>query len=232
LKKTVSLFLIALALCGAATEAFAVTPAASRRGRKVRKSKRYFWQPVLRGSRESLYRQNEEIDRLGLQRVRDDQHLEQLVLASELVRLEDSRGMRVDPRLDPARRYARFWVRDFLADLGEAFYIQFGGTLQVNSAVRTIEQQRKLTRKNRNAAPAEGEIASSHLAGITVDLSKRGLSRAQKKWLVGYLKDLRDAGLIEAAEERRQAVFHIMVSERYANYREQRDVQATAAGGQ
>jgi hypothetical protein len=231
LKKTVSLLLIGLALLAGATEALAVTPAGSRRGRKVRKHKRYFWQPVLRGSRESLYRQNEEIDRLGLQRVRDDQHLEMLVLQRELVALESTRGMRIDPRLDPSRRYARFWVRDFLADLGEAFYIQFGGTLQVNSAVRTIEQQRKLTRKNRNAAPAEGDIASSHLAGITVDLSKRGLSRAQKKWLVEYLKDLRDAGLLEAAEERRQPVFHIMVSERYGEYREQR-ASRVAAGGQ
>jgi len=231
LKKTVSLLLIGLALLAGATEALAATPAGSRRGRKVRKHKRYFWQPVLRGSRESLYRQNEEIDRLGLQRVRDDQHLEMLVLQRELVALESTRGMRIDPRLDPNRRYARFWVRDFLADLGEAFYIQFGGTLQVNSAVRTIEQQRKLTRRNRNAAPAEGDIASSHLAGITVDLSKRGLSRAQKKWLVEYLKDLRDAGLLEAAEERRQPVFHIMVSERYSEYRDQR-ASRMAAGGQ
>lgn len=231
MKKAVSLLLIALTLLGGALEAFAVSPGQSRRSRKVRRHKRYFWQPVLRGSRESLYRQNEEIDRLGLQRVRDDQHLEALVLENELVALESTRGMRVDPRLDPNRRYARFWVRDFLVDLGEAFYVQFGGTLQVNSAVRTIEQQRKLTRKNRNAAPAEGEIASSHLAGITVDLSKRGLSRPQKKWLVDYLKDLRDAGLIEAAEERRQAVFHIMVAERYSSDREQR-ASRMAAGGQ
>lgn len=229
MKKSVALLLVALTLISGAGEAFALGPQ-TRRSRKVRKNKRYFWQPVLRGSRESLYRQNEEIDRLGLQRVRDDQHLEALIIERELVPLEDSRGMRIDRRLPENRRHARFWVRDFLTDLGEAFYVQFGGTLQVNSAVRTIEQQRKLTRKNRNAAPPEGEIASSHLAGITVDLSKRGLSSTHKKWLVAYLKDLRDAGLIEAAEERRQAVFHVMVSERYSGYRDQRASQSVASG--
>jgi hypothetical protein len=86
------LLLIALTLLGGALEAFAVSPGQSRRSRKVRRHKRYFWQPVLRGSRESLYRQNEEIDRLGLQRVRDDQHLEALVLENELVALESTRG--------------------------------------------------------------------------------------------------------------------------------------------
>jgi hypothetical protein len=36
------------------------------------------------------------------------------------------------------------------------------------------------------------------------------------------LADLREHNLIEAAEERRQAVFHIMVSERYADWRAQK----------
>jgi hypothetical protein len=35
-----------------------------------------------------------------------------------------------------------------------------------------------------------------------------------------YLKNLRDQGLIEAAEERRQKCFHVMVSERYTEFRE------------
>ncbi len=39
-----------------------------------------------------------------------------------------------------------------------------------------------------------GEHASSHLAGITVDLAKRGLTRTQHLWIEEYLKNLRDQG--------------------------------------
>jgi hypothetical protein len=75
-----------------------------------------------------------------------------------------------------------------------------------------------------------GDIASSHLAGITVDLAKRGLTRAQHKWMEDYLKDLRDQGLVEAAEERRQACFHVMVSDRYTEYRETKQVADKLTG--
>jgi uncharacterized protein YcbK (DUF882 family) len=163
-------------------------------------------------------RQNEEIDRLQLPRIEDDAQLEDLKLRQELVQIEESHALRIDPRLEEERRYCRPWTLDFLHDMSDAYYKEFHSYIQVNSAVRTIEQQRKLRRTNRNAAPEAGETASSHLAGLTVDISKRGLSRKQHKWLENYLADLREQGLIEAAEERRQACFHIMVSERYANW--------------
>ena len=86
--------------------------------------------------------------------------------------------------------------------------------------MRTVKIQKKLRRHNRNAAPAEGEIASSHLAGITVDIQRRGLSREQLKWVQDYMRPLKDQGLIEPEEERHQWVFHVMVSGRYTDWRE------------
>ena len=80
--------------------------------------------------------------------------------------------------------------------------------------------QKKLRRHNRNAAPAEGEIASSHLAGVTVDLQRRGMSKKQIHWVEDYLVPLKAAGLVEPEEERRQWVFHIMVSDRYLEWRD------------
>lgn len=186
-----------------------------------------------------MLRQNEEIDRLQIPRIEDAEQLEALKARLELVEIPDGPGMRVDPRLEQDRRYCRIWTLGFLQDLGVAYHKQFKSSLQLNSAVRTIEQQRVLRRKNRNAAPEWGETASSHLAGITVDISKRGLSRKQRKWLDNYLLGLRDQGLIEAAEERRQAVYHIMVSERYTAWREVKvgtpaptatDLDASASG--
>jgi hypothetical protein len=188
------------------------------------------WNPVLRGSHESMLRQNEEIDRLQLPRINDQEQLEELVRNQELVPIHDSMALRVSPAIQADKRYCRPWTNFFLQDMSEAYYHEFHVPLQVNSAVRTLDQQQKLRRHNRNAAPEVGDIASSHLAGITVDLAKRGLTRAQHKWMEDYLKDLRDQGLVEAAEERRQACFHVMVSDRYTEYRETKQVADKLTG--
>ena len=121
----------------------------------------------------------------------------------------------VSPSLKENRRYARPWTAQFVDDLSREFYAKFRKPIEVNSAVRTVEQQRHLMRVNHNAAPAEGEIASSHLAGTTVDIAKRGLSRKQHKWIAEYLADMKKREVIEPEEERRQACFHVMVSQRY-----------------
>jgi hypothetical protein len=132
--------------------------------------------------------------------------------------------LRIDPRLDPDRRYCRPWTREFVEDLADAYHEQFGAQIQVNSAVRTVVVQKKLRRHNRNAAPAEGEIASSYLAGVTVDLQRRGMSKAQIHWVENYLVPLKAAGLVEPEEERRQWVFHIMVSDRYSEWRDKSEL--------
>ena len=63
---------------------------------------------------------------------------------------------------------------------------------------------------------------SSHLAGLTVDLQRRGMTQEQIRWMdLFYMKAL---GLVEPEEERRQWVFHIMVSGHYADWRETRNI--------
>ncbi|HSM87862.1 MAG TPA: DUF5715 family protein [Candidatus Limnocylindrales bacterium] len=182
--------------------------------------RRVAWNPVLRGSHDSMLRQNEEIDRLQLPRIADDQQLLELERTQELVPIQEGPMLRVSPAIKADKRYARPWVNLFLQDMSVAFYKEFRQPLQVNSAVRTMEQQHRLRRSNRNAAPENGDNASSHLAGITVDLAKRGLTRSEHKWVEDYLKNLRDQSLIEVAEERHQACFHVMVSDRYTEWRE------------
>jgi len=88
--------------------------------------------------------------------------------------------------------------------------------------VRTVLVQKKLRRHNRNAAPETGETASSHLAGLTVDLQRRGMTKAQVKWMEEYLRPLKEMGLIEPEEERRHWCFHIMVAGSYDDYRQMR----------
>jgi hypothetical protein len=219
-----AIFVVALAILACAP-AFALhSYVAPRRARHVRRAhlRRLRWNPVFRPSRESLLLQNQEIDRLDLPRIQDDAELEQLKASEDLVPIVAGPTLRFDPRLDPDRRYCRPWTREFLDDLSQAYYKQFRTSIQVNSAVRTVKIQKRLRRHNRNAAPAEGEIASSHLAGITVDIQRRGLNREQIGWVQDYMLPLKQQGLIEPEEERHQWVFHVMVSERYTEWRESR----------
>ena len=145
--------------------------------------RRVAWNPVLQGSMDSMVRQNEEIDRLQLPRIADNDQLMELERTQELVPIQESRALRISPSLQADKKYCRPWCNQFLQDMSEAYYKEFRTPLQVNSAVRTMEQQQKLRRHNGNAAPEVGEHASSHLAGITVDLAKRGLTRAQQPGL-------------------------------------------------
>src|SRR5947209_17042584 len=212
---TSSICLLALA---AAVPTFAASARYTRAHR--RHVRRVAWNPVLKGSVDSMVRQNEEIDRLQLPRITDNEQLLELERTQELVPIEETRALHISPAVQPDKRYCRPWCNQFLQDMSEAYYKEFHTPLQVNSAVRTMEQQHKLRRHNRNAAPEDGDISSSHLAGITVDLAKRGLTRKQHKWIEDYLKNLRDLGLVEVAEERRQACFHVMVSDRYTEWKE------------
>ena len=187
--------------------------------RRGHQGRRIVWNPMFRPSHNSLLRQNEEIDRLELPRIADDDELAQLKARQDLVEISESQMLRFDPRLDPARRYCRPWTRDFVQDLSEAYYRRFHAQIQVNSAVRTVRIQHKLRRRNRNAAPESGETASSHLAGITLDLQRRGMSKQEVRFVESYLFYLRALGLVEPEEERHQWVFHVMVSDRYTEWR-------------
>jgi hypothetical protein len=182
------------------------------------------WNPMFRPSHDSLVRQNEEIDRLDLPRIQDDAELEALKNSGALVPIEESESLKIERSLDPSRRYCRPWTRDFVADLSEVYYRQFHAQIQVNSAVRTVKVQKKLRRRNRNAAPAEGDTASSHLAGVTVDLQRRGMTQEEMRFVEHYLFYLKALALVEPEEERRHWCFHIMVSDRYSDWRQSQTI--------
>ena len=224
------LLLLSLALVA---QAFAVRPVAPTHFHRMHRLHRVRWNPVFKPSHESLLIQNEEIDRMNLPRIYDDAQLERLKESGDLVAIVPNEALRIQPSLDPNRRYCRPWTLDFVSDISAAYYKQFHQQIQVNSAVRTVLVQKKLRRHNRNAAPESGETASSHLAGLTVDLQRRGMSKAQVKWMEDYMKPLKELGLIEPEEERRHWCFHIMVAGNYDDWRmthmlaEQADSDAT-----
>lgn len=170
---------------------------------------------ALKGSHEILVHQNEVADQDGLQRVQDDADLDEMRDRGLLVSLPLNTGMDVDERLPENRRYCRPWTAQFLANLARAHYAQFHTTLQVNSAVRTVEFQHHLIHINGNAAPAEGDTASPHLTGQAIDLAKHGLSLSEIAWMRGYLLPLVQEGKIDVEEEFKQSCFHISVYKQY-----------------
>jgi Family of unknown function (DUF5715) len=184
--------------------------------------------PPLKGSHDSLVRQNVRSNEEGLTRIQDDADLMLMRRGGELVALPTSSALVVDERLPANRRYCRGWTAQFLSDLSRVHYGRFHRSLQVNSAVRTVEYQRHLERVNGNAAPAEGDDASPHLTGATIDIAKKGLSMEEVGWMRAYLAPLQAAGKIEVEEEFYQACFHITVYRSY--WPEARGVEAQARG--
>jgi len=169
----------------------------------------------MRGSHEVLLHQNEMADHDGLACVQDDEDLAEMRQAKQLVPLPTDETLRVDERLPEDRRYSRPWTAVFLTAMARDFYTKFHAQLQVDSAVRTVDVQKRLDRTNGNAAPAEGATASPHLTGQAIDVAKRGLTLAEIAWLRLYLQPLMDAGKIDVEEEFRQACFHISVYKSY-----------------
>jgi hypothetical protein len=164
---------------------------------------------------ESLVRQNQKTEADGLERIEDDNDLHDRIARKLLVPVPVSGALTINSTLPQDRRYCRPWTAGFLTDLARAHSDKFHSSVEVSSAVRTVEYQKRLRRTNGNAAAAEGDIASPHLTGATIDIAKTGLSRQEISWMRTWLLPLQERGLIDVEEEFRQACFHITVYKSY-----------------
>jgi hypothetical protein len=185
------------------------------------------WTPMFPGSHDMLVRENEELNRLQLPRIADEYELIRYELSQELVPVQETDGLKIAADLPENRRYCRPWTREFLQDFSAAYYDQFHSSLQVNSLVRTVEQQHRLRRSNRFAAPEFGDTASTHLTGVTFDMSRRGLTYEQYEWIRNYLLPLQAQGMVDPIEER-QPVLHVVVYEKYSSRNDQKNAWSEA----
>ncbi len=188
----------------------------------------------LRGSLASLERQNDRSDAEGLERIQDEADLSARIADKLLVPLPASIALTVNPDLEENHRYCRPWTAKFLADLARAHEAAFHRSIEVSSAVRTVAYQKRLMETNGNAAPAEGDLVSPHLTGATVDIAKKGLTRAELAWMRRRLADLQTAGKIDVEEEFKQSCFHITVYKSYVPARKAGEVapaKTVARGG-
>lgn len=170
----------------------------------------------LKGSLESLTRQNERMEADGLERILDEDDLSSRIEQKLLVPIPESTSLAVNTDLPETHRYCRPWTANFLSDLAREHGAQFHKPILVSSAVRTVEYQQQLMRRNGNAAAAEGDVVSPHLTGGTVDIAKTGMSRQELVWMRNRLLSMQVDGMIDVEEEFRQSCFHITVYKNYA----------------
>lgn len=171
--------------------------------------------PSLRGSLASLERQNTRLNDEGLERIEDEEDLAGRIAHHLLIPVPASPALSVNENLAARHRFCRPWTARFLADLARAHQVAFRKPLEVSSAVRTVQYQKRLMATNGNAAPAEGDIVSPHLTGAAVDIVKDNLTRQELAWMRRRLLELEKMGKIDVTEEFQQACFHITV---YKNY--------------
>src|SRR5271157_2795520 len=113
LKRFEVLLTLVLALILAQGTAFAVRDTdarhtGTRHTHRLSRLRRHLrWNPMFRPSHDSLLRQNEEIDRLGLPRIVDDDELEALKTSGDLVPIKETESLKIERSLDPSRRYCR-----------------------------------------------------------------------------------------------------------------------------
>ena len=169
----------------------------------------------LAGSFESLARQNDKTEDDSLERIEDEDDLADRIARKVLVPVPASAALAVNGDLPENHRYCRPWTALFLANLAKIHAALFHKPIEVSSAVRTVDYQKRLIETNGNAAAAEGDVVSPHVTGATVDIAKQGLSRKEMAWMRGWLLPLQKAGKIDVEEEFRQACFHITVYKAY-----------------
>ena len=175
-------------------------------------SKKLF--PANKGS---VALENSYADKAGIARFTDRESLKAGIASGVLVPIPITSC----PKLPEFRRYVRPTAAEFLRELDSRFYLATGRYLIVDSAVRSADVQKQVARHNRNAAPANGDRASSHERGTTFDIASRrvyfngwaNMRRSQYRWLLIQLAYYQGIGRIHVIEER--SCLHIMVREDY-----------------
>ena len=175
-------------------------------------SKKLF--PANKGS---VALENQYADRAGIARYADRESLKAGIASGVLVPIPITSC----PKLPEFRRYVRPTAAEFLRELDARFYLATRRFLIVDSAVRSADVQKQVARHNRNAAPANGDRASSHERGTTFDIASRrvyfngwaNMRRSQYRWLLIQLAYYQGIGRIHVIEER--SCLHIMVREDY-----------------
>lgn len=179
-------------LLAALTAAFVAVPAASLRAQS------------LRGSPESMHRQDAAARRNHYTFIRTPAQLRLFVRHGWLVRVRPDANVRLHGVSYP---YARPEVAVFLRRLGAEYHAACGRKLVVTSLTRPEDRQ-----------PWNASRHSVHPTGMAADI-RYSSSRRCRVWLERVLLQLEDNRVVEATQEHYPPHFHVAVfPRRYATY--------------
>jgi Family of unknown function (DUF5715) len=188
--------------------------------------------PPLLATESSQLVQNMRANADDLSRMRDISMIQRFNRNGYLVRVPAQTGSYYLHAVPQTCRYLRPWARLFLNRLGRQFHARFHNRLRVTSLIRTVSRQKRLARRNGNAAAATGSLRSSHLTGATLDISYRNMSSQERLWVRRVLRSLKRAGYLYAIEEFQQPTFHVMVYRNYPDYVHSLQVKTAGAADQ
>lgn len=172
----------------------------------------------LRATRGSQAVQNERADGDNLSRMEDREMVARWVRLQLLERVPGKTPTFYLHAVHDENQYLRPWAKLFLERLSRQYHARHRQPLRVTSLLRTADYQKRLSGRNGNAAAAEGPARSAHLTGACMDISKKGMTRAQQAWLRDVLASLKAKEYVYAVEEFKQPVFHILVHRNYEEY--------------
>jgi len=146
--------------------------------------------------------------------ISDEDQLLQLIEGGTLVEVKSGRGYEVE-KLTHSHPYMTKEAKKVLDELGQTFeaLVGEGSFFTVTSGTRTAAQQKKLTRRNRNATKGN----SSHSYGVSFDISyirfngEKSWDYKKQKQLEKVLRHFQDEDKIYVIKERKQNCFHVTV---------------------
>jgi hypothetical protein len=218
-----SAVIVALALVvGLSADVSAHTRKNKKEKVKVAPSAATFSERPLLGWRGRVRLENGLANVFGLPQIADNSELQRFISEAKLLRVEQSAGFTIDPKLDSRFHFLRPQALGCLKiALAAGFFEEFRVPFKVTSLVRTKEyHDAKVHAKRISSANCESEeTCSLHVRGIAFDISRKGLSEKQLQWLRRKLVDLykETHGAVRATEERsgRLNNFHVVV---YPNF--------------
>lgn len=166
--------------------------------------------PMLEGSVHTQAYENALADVFDLRRIESDAELKRLIREKKLVPLIRNENIRWHKGLK--RKYA--YVLPHMNEFIETYQREVvRAPIVITSAVRPKSYQKKLAKRNPNAAPTEGVVASTHPTGSTVDIGYKW-----KRKDAGYIRTLAESlvkeeagGSLQATKENHQLCMHVMV---------------------
>lgn len=159
---------------------------------------------TLKGSRESMARQNSEAVRYGYTFARNAQSVNNFVKEGQLIRISPDQDLELH---DVSYPYARPAVKTFVDRLSNQYHVACGEKLTVTSLTRPIDKQ-----------PSNASSESVHPTGMAVDLRIPAVGKC-RTWLEKTLLSLESAGVLDVTRERHPAHYHVAVfTQTYESY--------------